>query len=107
MDLYVRVKKEKIQNQNGRSNQAFITVDLQKLWSNIVNRFTHIHLEVEVKIPILPDEYMRIQLTREVEVEKIIDQKVEFVVTYGEEEDATRELSGEAILSGYQLIGTI
>lgn len=103
MNLYIEIDKNQIDLVNGNENTALVTVDLSAMWAVIIEKFTHIHLDVLVDFPILPAGKLQIEFSKDFPVKEIKDQKVEFSATYTEEDDTSRIPEGNAYLRGYQL----
>lgn len=104
MQLFVTVDSKRIHNLNGSKNEADVTVDLSELWKQIVQRFTHIYMEISLEIPVVVNQSIQIQLAREFSVKDIVDKKVRFTVEYGGEDDSSRLPSGVAKVKGYQKV---
>ena len=104
MQIFVTVDSKRIHNLNGSKNEADVTVDLSELWKQIVQRFTHIYMEISLEIPVVVNQSIQMELSREFAVKDIVDRKVQFTVDYSGENDRSRLPSGVAKVKGYQKV---
>lgn len=105
MDLYLTVDADKVKNTNGQKNTVYITVDLRSLWTEICSRYTNIHVEVQVCIPVIDGKSIVIEMAEDFEVLKIQNYKVEFVAVYFQKEETVSQPFGNAEIWGYRLLG--
>lgn len=104
MNLEINIDKTRINTLNGGKNDAEITVDFSSLWEQIYVNYSHLHMDILLMIPVLTNEYMRVELSKEVVVADIVDKKVMFHLSYELEDDTSRTPYGEAQLRGYRLV---